>query len=250
MLWLLCSLQTLLLTSCSKLLEVQDSAPEVVDLAKLNSLKAVTPKKEHHSPSVNRTEYTVLGKNYKILASNQGYEQVGGASWYGSKFHGRDTSSGQKYDMYALTAAHKTLRIPCYVEVENLDNNKSIVVKVNDRGPFHSDRIIDLSYAAAYKLDMLASGTAVVRVKIIDPETSLGSSLQVGSFSRLEYAQDLITSLKEVIKPYPIALRSKVYNNSKVYKVFVEKVPDADIQDIKTTIANNFGISAFIAESN
>lgn len=130
------------------------------------------PKNEPYSKRGNPESYVVLGKRYFVMRSNQGYVERGIASWYGKKFHGRDTSSGERYDMYAMTAAHKTLLIPTYVQVTNLENNRSIVVRVNDRGPFHQNRIIDLSYAAAEKLDMVRSGTALVEVRVIGNESS------------------------------------------------------------------------------
>ena len=117
----------------------------------------------------NRSPYTVLGKTYHLLPTAKGYREVGVASWYGSKFHGRSTSNGEAYDMFAMTAAHKTLPIPAYVRVTNLENGRSAIVRVNDRGPFHDDRLIDLSYAAARKLGVYANGTARVEVVAIDP---------------------------------------------------------------------------------
>ena len=101
------------------------------------------------------------------MPSNYGYSERGVASWYGKKFHGRPTSSQEPYDMYAMTAAHKTLPLPSFVEVRNLRNNKTVIVRVNDRGPFVSNRIIDLSYSAAIKLDMIGSGTSLVEVTAI-----------------------------------------------------------------------------------
>ncbi|HFC53134.1 MAG TPA: septal ring lytic transglycosylase RlpA family protein, partial [Gammaproteobacteria bacterium] len=106
---------------------------------------------------------------YYVLESSRGYFERGTASWYGEKFHGKFTSSGEPYDMYAMTAAHRTLPLPTYVRVTNLRNGRSVVVKVNDRGPFHDNRLIDLSYVAAAKLDMLDTGTAPVEVRAIDP---------------------------------------------------------------------------------
>ena len=117
----------------------------------------------------NKSPYTVLGKTYHLLPTAKGYREVGVASWYGSKFHGRSTSNGEAYDMFAMTAAHKTLPIPAYVRVTNLQNGRSAIVRVNDRGPFHDERIIDLSYAAARKLGVYAHGTAKVEVVAIDP---------------------------------------------------------------------------------
>jgi rare lipoprotein A len=102
------------------------------------------------------------------MASSQGYVARGMASWYGTKFHGRRTSSGEPYDMYAMTAAHKHLPLPTYAQVVNLENGRSTVVRINDRGPFHDDRLIDLSYAAASKLGVLGNGTAMVEIRAID----------------------------------------------------------------------------------
>lgn len=109
--------------------------------------------------------YVVFGRHYQVMDSAAGYDQVGRASWYGTKFHGRTTSSGEPYDMYELTAAHRSLPIPTYVRVTNLHNDKSSIVRVNDRGPFHDERIIDLSFAAAVKLGFERTGTARVRVE-------------------------------------------------------------------------------------
>ena len=111
--------------------------------------------------------YEVFGQTYKVLDTSYGYQERGVASWYGKKFHGRKTSSQEPYDMYAMTAAHKTLPLPTYVRVRNLKNNRSIVVRVNDRGPFVDNRLIDLSYSAALKLDIVRNGTGLVEVTAI-----------------------------------------------------------------------------------
>ena len=126
------------------------------------------PKDEPLARYGNHSPYTVLGKTYTVLPSSKGYHERGIASWYGSKFHGRRTSSGELYDMHLATAAHKSLPLPTYAEVTNLDNGRKMIVKVNDRGPFHDDRLIDLSYTAASKLDILATGTGMVEVRAID----------------------------------------------------------------------------------
>ena len=112
----------------------------------------------------NGPQYEVLNKTYTVMPSSSGYKERGVASWYGNKFHGNLTSNRETYNMYAMTAAHKTLPLPTYVRVRNLRNNKTVVVRVNDRGPFVSNRIIDLSYAAALKLDMVQNGTSLVEV--------------------------------------------------------------------------------------
>ncbi|HSH85295.1 MAG TPA: septal ring lytic transglycosylase RlpA family protein [Guyparkeria sp.] len=128
------------------------------------------PRAEPPSNRGNPASYTVFGKRYHVQASNAGFRQRGIASWYGDKFHGRPTSSGEPYDMYQMTAAHKTLRLPAYVRVTNQINGKSVVVRVNDRGPFVGDRIIDLSYAAAHKIGMTGRGTVPVEIEVVGPD--------------------------------------------------------------------------------
>jgi rare lipoprotein A len=129
--------------------------------------ETVSPAQEPLSRYGNPSAYQVNGETYEVLTTAKGYKKRGIASWYGTKFHERRTSSGEEYDMYALTAAHKTLPLPSYVQVKNLKNGRKIIVKVNDRGPFHEGRIIDLSYAAGVKLGLLPQGTAPVEVKAL-----------------------------------------------------------------------------------
>ena len=124
-------------------------------------------RKEPKSRYGNRPCYEVYGNRYEVMGSSYGYQERGVASWYGNKFHGRQTSSHERYDMYALTAAHKALPLPTYVRVKNLRNHKSVIVRVNDRGPFVANRIIDLSYSAALRLDMIRQGTSLVEVTAI-----------------------------------------------------------------------------------
>jgi rare lipoprotein A len=143
-----------------------------VDIA---NVPDAVPKPEPLSASGNKP-YTVYGKLYSPLQVTAGYRERGIASWYGKKFHGRRTSSGEPYDMYAMTAAHKTLPLPSYVRVRNLQNNRTIVVRVNDRGPFLHNRLIDLSYTAAAKLGILGAGTGVVEIEALpsdDPATQV-----------------------------------------------------------------------------
>ena len=130
---------------------------------------AVPPASEAPSRYGNAAEYEVFGRTYRVMESSEGYDEEGEASWYGEQFHGRPTSSRETFDMYAMTAAHKTLPLPTYVEVENLDNGRTAVLRVNDRGPFHEGRIIDLSYAAALKLGVVAAGVVRVRVRSVGP---------------------------------------------------------------------------------
>ncbi|MCQ4346233.1 septal ring lytic transglycosylase RlpA family protein [Pseudomonas stutzeri] len=122
-----------------------------------------------HNGPVKASPYTVFGKPYYPIQDARNYQAVGIASWYGTKFHGQATANGETYDLYGMTAAHKTLPLPSYVRVTNLENGRSVILRVNDRGPFYSDRIIDLSFAAAKKLGYAESGTARVKVEGIDP---------------------------------------------------------------------------------
>ncbi|MEW6983343.1 septal ring lytic transglycosylase RlpA family protein [Colwelliaceae bacterium 6471] len=157
-----------LLVSCSsqngRYQQKHDSTP--VRLPSGSELLDAIPRPESYSRGGNK-DYQVRGKGYQVLKSANGFSQTGTASWYGKKFHGHLTSNGEIYNMYSMSAAHKNLPLPTYVKVTNLENNKSVIVRVNDRGPFHQDRIIDLSYSAAYKLDMLKTGTAHVSLTAI-----------------------------------------------------------------------------------
>lgn len=148
---------------------VRDSGPKHVPLDPWSVPPAV-PKAEPRSRYGNPESYVVFGKRYHVLESAEGYREKGLASWYGTKFHGRRTSSGEPYDMFAMTAAHKTLPLPTYVRVTNLENGRSLIVKVNDRGPFHPGRIIDLSYTAAVQLGVHIQGFAKVEVETVYPD--------------------------------------------------------------------------------
>lgn len=143
------------------------SVPAAPD--RLLEVPDAVPKFEARARRGNPNFYQVFGKRYYVMASSVGYLERGVASWYGPGFHAAQTSIGEPYDMYGMSAAHKTLSLPTYVRVTNLENNRSIIVRVNDRGPFVGNRIIDLSYTAAAKLDMLKRGTAFVEVRAIDP---------------------------------------------------------------------------------
>ena len=156
-----------LLFACStgRYQQAHDSIP--TRLPNQSELKDATPRAEPYSRGGNK-DYRVRGIDYKVLNNALGFEQTGIASWYGNKFHGHLTSNGEIYDMYAMSAAHKNLPLPTYVKVTNLSNNKSVIVRVNDRGPFHKGRVIDLSYSAAYKLNMLQTGTAEVKISAIN----------------------------------------------------------------------------------
>ena len=156
------------LSACGGSPTVDGGPSGSVDVA---SIPDAQPKVEPRSRYGNPSSYTVYGTRYHTLKTSDGYSERGIASWYGTKFHGRRTSSGDSYDMYAMSAAHKTLPLPTYVRVTNLENRRSVVLRVNDRGPFQANRIIDLSYTAASKLGILAKGTGYVEVVALDPRS-------------------------------------------------------------------------------
>ena len=202
---------SLFFTGCSSRIsrDTGDAAPrEPIDIS---GIPDAVPRNEPLSRYGNPVSYEVMGHRYYTLKSRNGYIERGIASWYGTKFHGRRTSSGEPYDLYKMTAAHKTLPLPTYARVTNLKNGRSVIVKINDRGPFHSNRIIDLSYAAAAKLGILEYGTGLVEVEAINPsapkkpvltarepaaqqESSL--FLQVGAFRNKDNAQRLSSKLQ------------------------------------------------------
>lgn len=155
-----------IVSACS----VRDGPPDSVDYA-WDEIEDAVPKAEPKSRYGNPSSYEVFGKRYQVMQSADGFTQKGEASWYGSKFHGQRTSSGETYDMHSMTAAHKSLPLPSYVEVVNHRNNRKAIVKVNDRGPFHDGRIIDLSYAAATKLGVAQTGTAPVSIRVVTPDS-------------------------------------------------------------------------------
>jgi rare lipoprotein A len=154
----------------------------------------VVPRVEPRSRYGNPPYYDVFGKRYYVLSSSAAYIERGVASWYGPGFHQVRTSTGETYDMYGMSAAHRTLPLPAYVQVTNLQNGRSVVVRVNDRGPFVANRIIDLSYAAASRLDMLKNGTAMVEVRAIDP-----------SLSPQDQAAALLTAMPPAAAAPPVA---------------------------------------------
>lgn len=185
----------------------QDDGPGDNPPADLERIPDAEPKPEPLHRFANNP-YIVLGRTYVPDVSGRPYVAEGIASWYGRKFHGKPTSSGEPYDMYAMTAAHPTLPIPSYARVTNLQNGKSVIVRINDRGPFHSDRLIDLSYTAAYKLGLVQSGSGRVRVESIDatnPTQVAGKTaaepegtfwVQLGAFSVAANAEQMLGRLK------------------------------------------------------
>ncbi len=178
------------------------------------------PRAEARSTHGNPPFYDVNGRRYAVLASADSYLERGVASWYGPDFHGHNTSSGERYDMYGMSAAHPTLPIPCYARITNLSNGRSVVVRINDRGPFVANRIVDLSYSAAARLDIVRTGTAFVELRTIGPgETPLEARpavaaapvalyIQVGAFAELGNAQRVIDRLQSSGVPHVFSLTS------------------------------------------
>ena len=250
-------LGSLLLHACASHIE-RDGAP--AQAPDVSSIPDAVPKPAPRSRYGNPEFYDVLGKRYYVLNSSQGYVEKGIASWYGTKFHGMRTSSGETYDMNAMTAAHKTLPLPTYVEVTNLETQKTVVVKVNDRGPFHENRIIDLSYAAALKLGIAARGTGLVEVRAIDTAHYAGSNeqtrvqsvtkaandplqffIQVGAFSELPRAENLRDKLA-VLGAKLVNISKAVITGKTLYRVRIGPLDSIEYADQIVTQLGSIGI--------
>jgi len=221
----------------------QDSAPRGPVPTHFEKVK---PKYEPYSRYGNPDSYAVAGQTYRIMRSTKGFKQKGQASWYGTKFHSQRTSSGEKYNMYAMTAAHKTLPLPSYVKVKNLKNGREAIVKINDRGPFHSNRIIDLSYAAANKLGIFPNGTAPVEIEALN--VGVGGKphvaqyyVQAGAFGTKQLAQNLQVKLKKMTR---VKVQVESYKQRYIVKVgpFVDK---PSTNKLKTQLAQQGVRGAF-----
>lgn len=178
--------------------EPKDDAPLTSPLTLRQLARLPDPEvlDEPRSRGGNREVYTVLGKSYRVMKSARGFSQEGIASWYGTKFHGRKTANGERFDIYKLTAAHPHLPIPTYVRVTNLENQRQTIVRINDRGPFHDGRIIDLSFAAAVKLGFQDKGTARVHIEVIEPDRGPSAYLvQAGAYTLLQSADSALVKL-------------------------------------------------------
>jgi len=218
-----------------------------------DEIREVVPVPETRTLAGNYSPYTVNGVIYTVMPSEEGYEESGLASWYGEKFHGHLTSNGEIYDMYQVSAAHRSLPIPSYVRVTNLENDRSVIVRVNDRGPFHSDRIIDLSYAAAWKLGFAEQGTARVHLEAIVPDMrpppadrrgrvtladAAGQYLQVGAFSDRAAAERTRRRV-EALTDQPVFIRAVDSDNARhrLYRVRVGPIMDSrELDRISTTL--------------
>ena len=201
----------------------------------MSQVADAVPRVEAHSRGGNKSTYEVWGKQYHVMPSSIGFTQQGLASWYGEKFHGHLTSNGEVYDMYAMTAAHKNLPLPTFARVTNLENGKAVIVRVNDRGPFHGDRIIDLSYAAASKLGYRKKGVAKVLVEAIDASTWTASGEQALRRQRqqngIQPERQVVSAPKATaVKPAPKA-------------VLVPKLPAVSTAQASATPVNAAAIS-------
>ena len=260
LLWLSC------LTGCSySPLVEKDGAGKLVDY---EAIPNATPKPEPITKAGNKSPYQVFGKTYSVMTSHKGYRETGVASWYGTKFHGRLTSNGEVYNMYAMTAAHKSLPIPTYAKVTNMENGRSVIVRINDRGPFHDDRLIDLSFVAALKLGYANKGTARVLIEsidtdskpkpaptpvvqpapnpqIVDSENSAsqesGHYLQVGAFTELSAAQQLQKKIAGLTSQ-PIVLRTQ----DQLHKLWIGPIADRiELLSIKEMLKKTANLSTF-----
>ena len=257
---------TLVFASCGGK-SVRDDGPPGRSVRIPDLPRDPVPRPEPLSKYGNGPVYEVLGKRYQVLDTSVGYQERGVASWYGTKFHGNLTSNRETYDMYAMSAAHKTLPLPTFVRVRNLRNNKSVIVRVNDRGPFVHNRIIDLSYAAALKLDMVRDGTSMVEVTAITfdepagdrpvrsstpsaPTSTSGSAaattnrifVQVGAFGDRANAERRLGELSVA------GIRNAVIHEERtpsrtLYRVRIGPIPDIQTADWLTKRLDQLGYS-------
>lgn len=230
-----------------------DSVPD--DVPDVSKLIEPVPKIEPRSLYGNKSPYTVLGHTYNVLPSARDYDERGIASFYGNKFHGYKTSSLETYDMYGFSAASTTLPLPSYARVTNLENGKSVIVRINDRGPFHQNRVIDLSYAAAVKIGIWPKGTGLVEVRGIDPGNPTqelpppavvtsqhpGIYLQVGAFSDADNAERLAQRLRQA-NLGDVQVMDADVNGRRVRRVRVGPLADVDRADQVSSRIEGMGL--------
>ena len=230
-------------TASSRYDKKYDGPPsQQVDVA---NIPDAVPQQTRRSKSGNPKSYVVFGKRYHVMSSSQGYKERGIASWYGNKFHGKRTSSGEPYDMHGMTAAHKTLPLPTYVKVTNLKNGRQVILKVNDRGPFHDNRIIDLSHTAAVKLGVKGTGTGLVEVEAINPgqpappivqsstpgNATISLYLQLGAFISSQNANRLKDQVNLVLSSNQANVSTILKNGQQFYRVRLGPLSDTEQAD-------------------
>lgn len=228
-----------------------DDGPHKNPPTNLDKIPDAIPKKETLNNRANRP-YLAFEKKYSPMAELKPYFETGYASWYGKKYHGNKTSIGEIYNMYEMTGAHTTLPLPCYVKVTNLTNKKSVIIRVNDRGPFVKNRIIDLSYAAAHRLDIIEKGSELVKVELIDPTSpstnnvSQGNTfyVQVGAFSEQGNATKLLEQIKEInVDKTP----GKITKKNSLYSVMVGPFPSrTEAEEVSEVLTDKLKIKTFL----
>ena len=238
-----------------------DDGPDENPPQNLDKIPDAQPKYEALSKRANRP-YVAFEKKYVPMQKIIPFKEEGYASWYGKRYHGRKTSIGETYDMYQMTGAHKTLPLPCYIKVTNLKNNRSVIIRVNDRGPFIDERIVDLSYAAAHRLEIIQNGSELVKIEMVNPslavknikEANLNSSpsiksfyIQAGAFSNQDNASYLINRLSKI--KFKNLLSIKKLNKNSLHLVTIgpyasKKIAEEALKDITKKIQlNSFIIS-------
>ena len=224
----------------------------------LLALPDATPQNEPRARLGNPPFYEVYGQRYTVLPTSHGFVERGVASWYGPDFHGINTSTGEPYDMYAMTAAHKTLPLPAYARITNLKNGRSVVVRVNDRGPFKANRIVDVSYAVALKLDMIREGTALVELRTVDAQAGVVAPpaprptalyAQVGAFGVSANAERLRARL-ETAGIGSAVVRSDFVDGRTLHRVRVGPVDSVDAYDALVQRLHDTGISVVTLAPN
>jgi len=227
-----------------------DDGPDKNIPKDLDRIPNAAPKKEALSRTANRP-YLVFKKKYTPMTKLEPFSETGYASWYGKKYHGNKTSIGEVYDMYQMTGAHKTLPLPCFVKVTNLINQKSVVIRVNDRGPFIKNRVIDLSYAAAHRLEIIEKGSELVKVEVISPlaDSTQYKSLnafyiQVGAFSDQGNAVKL---LNRITKNKTDKIANKIIKKGSLYSLMIGPYNSRNKADeISKSLSKKFSLNTFI----
>ena len=232
----------------------QDDGPhEVIDV-KLENIKNAIPKVEAINKNTKKP-YKVFGQKYIPMTKIVPFKEKGYASWYGKKYHGNKTSTGEIYDMYAMTGAHKILPLPSYVKVTNLKNKKWVIIRLNDRGPFLKDRIIDLSYAAAHKLDIIEKGSEIVEVELINPkdykETVVDNQsndenyLQVGAFKDFINSQTLLDKINnlEMLDDY----EAKNIQINNLFHILIGPIKNSgELNKIKENLESEYNLTVYV----
>lgn len=219
----------------SRYQQAVDSTPVYSEL--IERLPEPIPQRETLSRRGNADEYEVWGKTYQVQKNLKEYAATGTASWYGQKFHGHETSNGERFNVYEFSAAHKSLPLPSYVRVQNLANGKSVVVRVNDRGPFHGDRLIDLSYAAAVRLGFADHGTAKVNIELIAAPITQEEFqyVQVGAFHTKLAAEKMINTLQPKLTE-KVYIANELRDGKVLHKVRVGPISPARLPKVQTEL--------------